>query len=157
MKRLVLAALLGATLVAGCGGDSRAGDPVSQVPESGGLRDKVTAAQNVKVSDFPSAKGKTLQQMAEEVKGAGATEVGLASSIFTVGKDRLAFGMIDKQGQFLYGPTAVYVAPNPGAPPVGRLLGPAAVPLTEGRSRSRQSAEETDPFAAVYEAQVNFK
>lgn len=158
MKRLVLAAMLGATLVGGCGGDSGSSDnPISQVPESGGLRDKVTAAQNAKVSDFPSAKGKTLQQMAEQVKGAGSTEVGLASSIFTVGKDRLAFGMIDKQGQFLYGPTAVYLAPNPGAPAVGPFVAPADVLLTEGRYRSRQSAEETDPFAAVYEAQVNFK
>ena len=73
-----------------------------------------------------------------------------------LGKDRLAFGMIDKQGQFLYGPTAVYVAPNPGAPAVGPFVAPADVLLTQGRYRSRQSAEETDPFAAVYEAQVDF-
>ena len=57
----------------------------------------------------------------------------------------------------MYGPTAVYVAPNPGAPAVGPFVAPADVLLTEGRYRSRQSAEETDPFAAVYEAQVDFK
>jgi hypothetical protein len=157
MRTLLLAVLLGATLVAGCGGDSGSNDnPISQVPESGGLRDKVTAAQNVKAADFPAAKGKTLQQVAEEVKGAGSTEVGLASSIFPVGKDRLAFGMITNDGQFMYGPTAVYVAPNPGAPAKGPFVAPADVLLTEGRYRSRQSAEETDPFAAVYEAQVPF-
>jgi hypothetical protein len=76
--------------------------------------------------------------------------------VFTVGKDRLAFGMIDKQGQFVYGPTAVYLAPNPGAPAQGPYAAPADVLLTQGRYRSRQSAEETDPFAAVYEAQVKF-
>jgi hypothetical protein len=158
MRRFVLAALLvGALLmVAGCGGGGSSDNPVSQVPEKGGLRDRVTAAQNVNVSTFPSASGKTLQQVAQDVKGAGTTDVGLASSVFTVGKDRLAFGMIDKQGQFVYGPTAVYVAANPGAPAQGPYAAPADVLLTQGRYRSRQSAEETDPFAAVYEAQVKF-
>ena len=154
LAALVIGALLS---LAGCGGGGgSSGDPVSQVPEKGGLRDRVTAAQNVDVKTFPSASGKTLQQVAQEVKGAGTTDVGLASSVFTVGKNRLAFGMIDKQGQFVYGPTAVYLAPNPGAPAQGPYAAPADVLLTQGRYRSRQSAEETDPFAAVYEAQVTF-
>ena len=155
----MLAALVSGALLslAGCGGSGGSSDdPVSQVPEKGGLRDRVAAAQNVDVTTFPSASGKTLQQVAQEVKGAGTTDVGLASSVFTVGKDRLAFGMIDKQGQFVYGPTAVYLAPNPGAPAQGPYAAPADVLLTQGRYRSRQSAEETDPFAAVYEAQVKF-
>jgi hypothetical protein len=158
MRRFLLAALLiGALLTAaGCGGGGSTDNPVQQVPEKGGLRDRVAAAQNVNVSTFPSASGKTLHQVAQAVKGAGTTDVGLASSVFTVGKDRLAFGMIDKQGQFVYGPTAVYLAPNPGAPAQGPYAAPADVLLTEGRYRSRQSAEETDPFAAVYESQVKF-
>jgi hypothetical protein len=158
MRRLVLAALLIGALLAmvGCGGGGSSDNPVSQVPEKGGLRDRVTAAQNVDASSFPSASGKTLQQVAQEVKGAGTTDVGMASSVFTVGKNRLAFGMIDKQGQFVYGPTAVYLAPNPGAPAQGPYAAPADVLLTQGRYRSRQSAEETDPFAAVYESQVKF-
>ena len=158
MRRFLLPALLiGALLMmAGCGGSGSSEDPVQQVPEQGGLRDRVAAAQNVDAKSFPSASGKTLQQVAEAVKGGGTTDVGLASSVFTVGKNRLAFGMIDKQGQFVYGPTAVYVAPNPGAPAQGPYVAPADVLLTQGRYRSRQSAEETDPFAAVYEAQVKF-
>jgi hypothetical protein len=154
----VLAALLAASLLAGCGGgDSGASeDPVSQVPKQGGLQDKVRAAQQVNKADFPSANGKSLQDVAAEVKGAGATEVGLASSVFNVGENRLAFGMIDDQGQFVYGPTAVYVAPNPNAPARGPFAAPADVLLTEPRYRSRQAAEESDPFAAVYQAQVPF-
>ncbi len=154
----MLATLAGGLLaLTGCGGDSGgSGDPAQQVPAKGGLRDKVVAAQNVKLSDFPATGGKTLQQVAEAVKGAGTTEVGLASSVFTVGNDRLAFGMIDKQGQFLYGPTVVYLAPNPGAPAQGPYAAPADVLITQGRYRSQQSAEETDPFAAVYESQVKF-
>ena len=156
-SRLVVAALLSALLLAGCGGDGgSSGDPVSQVPESGGLQDRVRAAQQVSERDFPAAKGKSLQDLAGEVKGAGSTDVGLASSVFTVGDNRLAFGMIDDQGQFLYGPTVVYVAPNPNAPARGPYAAPADVLLTEPRYRSRQAAEESDPFAAVYEAEVPF-
>jgi hypothetical protein len=154
---MLAALLIGALLaVAGCGGGGSSDDPVQQVPEQGGLRDRVAAAQHVDAKSFPAAAGKTLQQVADEVKGGGTSDVGLASSVFTVGKNRLAFGMIDKQGQFVYGPTAVYVAPNPGARAQGPYVAPADVLLTQGRYRSRQSAEETDPFAAVYEAQVKF-
>jgi hypothetical protein len=160
MRRLVVAVLLAGALVsvAGCGGDSGGSsqNPVEQVSSEGGLRDRVQAAQSVSAADFPSADGKTLQQVAEEVKGAGKVEAGLASSVFTVGQSRFAFGVIDDQGQFVYGPTAVYVAPDPNKPAAGPFPAPADVLVTEGRYRSRQAAEETDPFAAVYEAQVRF-
>ena len=155
----MLAALLGALLVlAGCGGgdDGASDDPVSRVPEEGGLRENVRAAAKPDASSFPAAEGKTLNEVAEEIKGAGSTEVGLATSVFTVGEDRLAFGMIDDQGQFVYGPTVVYVAPTPDDPAEGPFVAPADVLVTEGRYRSRQAAEESDPFAAVYQATVRF-
>src|SRR5918997_4433229 len=156
MRRLVLAALLVGAL-AGCGsGDGGTDDPVSRVPEEGGLQERVRAASQPDASSFPSAEGKTLNQLAEEVRGAGSTEVGLATSVFTVGKSRLAFGMIDDQGQFVYGPTVVYAAPTPDDPAEGPFAAPADVLVTEGRYRSRQAAEETDPFAAVYETEVPF-
>jgi hypothetical protein len=158
MRRIVLAALAGALFaVAGCGGDGGSSDdPVDRVSEDGGLQENVRAASAPDASAFPSADGKTLQDVAEEVQGGGSTEVGLATSVFTVGEDRLAFGMIDDQGQFVYGPTAVYVAPTPEDPAEGPFVAPADVLVTEGRYRSRQAAEEGDPFAAVYEAQVPF-
>src|SRR5919106_3396823 len=160
MRRLVLAALLGALfVVAGCGGgdDGASDDPVGRVPEEGGLRENVRAASSPDASAFPQAEGKTLNQLAEEVRGGGSTEVGLATSVFTVGEQRLAFGMIDDQGQFVYGPTAVYVAPTPDDTAKGPFVAPADVLITEGRYRSRQAAEETDPFAAVYQATVPFE
>jgi hypothetical protein len=160
MRRFVLAALVGGALLAaaGCGGDDGAAsdDPVSRVPEEGGLQKNVRAASKPDAASFPSAGGKTLNQLAEEVKGGGSTEVGLATSVFTVGKQRLAFGMIDGQGQFVYGPTVVYLAPTPDDPAEGPYPAPADVLVTEGRYRSRQAAEESDPFAAVYESQVRF-
>jgi hypothetical protein len=156
MRRLVLAALLAGAMV-GCGGDDGSSeDLVSRVPAEGGLQEQVRAASQPDASAFPSVKGKTLNQVAEEVKGGGSTEVGLATSVFTVGKSRLAFGMIDDQGQFVYGPTAVYMAPTPDDPAEGPFVAPADVLITEGRYRSRQAAEESDPFAAVYQAQVEF-
>jgi hypothetical protein len=156
MRRLVLAALLAGAMV-GCGGDDgSSNDPVSRVPAEGGLQENVRAASNPDASIFPSAEGKSLNDLAEEIRGGGSTEAGLATSVFTVGKNRLAFGMIDDQGQFVYGPTAVYMAPTPDQPAKGPFLAPADVLITEGRYRSKQAAEESDPFAAVYESQVDF-
>jgi hypothetical protein len=156
MRRLVLAALLAGAMV-GCGGDDgNSDDPVSRVPAEGGLQENVRAASKPDASIFPAVEGKSLNELAEEVRGGGSTEVGLATSVFTVGEDRLAFGMIDDQGQFVYGQTAVYMAPTPDEPAKGPFLAPADVLVTEGRYRSKQAAEESDPFAAVYEAQVEF-
>ena len=156
MRRLVLAALLVGALV-GCGSDNGSSDdPVSRVPTEGGLQENVRAASKPDASAFPSAEGKTLNELADEIKGGGSTEVGLATSVFTVGKDRLAFGVIDDQGQFVYGPTAVYMAPTPDEPAKGPFLAPADVLITQGRYRSEQAAEESDPFAAVYQANVEF-
>ena len=157
MRRLVVVGLLLA--LAGCGGGegSSTDNGVERVPAEGGLREQVRAAQAVRASDFPDAGGRTLDEVADEIRGGGTVEVGLATSVFTVGKSRLAFGVIDQQGQFVYGPTAVYVAPQPGARAQGPFAAPADVLVTEGRYRSRQAAEETDPFAAVYQAQVPFR
>ena len=135
----MLAALLAGAMV-GCGGDDGASDdPVSRVPEEGGLQENVRAASEPDASGFPSAEGKSLNELAEEIKGGGSTEVGLATSVFTVGEDRLAFGMIDDQGQFVYGPTAVYMAPTPDEPAAGPVRGArrradhrGALPLAAG-------------------------
>jgi hypothetical protein len=154
---LVVVALLLALGGCGGGGEASSDDGVSQVPAQGGLREQVRAAQAVEASDFPDAGGRTLQEVADEIRGGGSVEVGLATSVFTVGRDRLAFGVIDDQGQFVYGPTAVYVAPSAGSRAQGPFAAPADVLVTEPRYRSRQAAEESDPFAAVYQAQVQFR
>ena len=156
MRRLVIVGLLLALV--GCGGGEASSDNgVEQVPVEGGLREQIRAAQGVQASDFPDAGGRTLDDVAAEIRGGGTVEVGLASSVFTVGGGRLAFGVIDDGGQFVYGPTAVYVAPTPNSRAQGPFAAPADVLMTEPRYRSRQAAEETDPFAAVYQAQVPFR
>ena len=140
----MLAALL-VCAMAGCGGDGGIRlDPVSRVPEKGGLREKVRAASQVDTS-FPAVEGKTLKQLAEEIKGGGSTEVGLATSVFTVGRQPARVRHDRRPGQFVYGPTAVYVAPTPDEPAEGPFVAPADVLVTEGRYRSRQAAEGERP------------
>jgi hypothetical protein len=158
MGKLPLVLLAAAALLAGCGGsDGDSGkDPASQVPASGGLRDKVRAAQTVTAADFPAAGGRTLQQVAD-ASGTGGPELGMATSVFTPGRNRVAFGMIDDRSGFVYGKTALYVARTPGAKAAGPYPAPADVLLTQGRYRSKQAATEADPFAAVYAADVPFK
>jgi len=157
MGRLPLVLLAVAALLAGCGGsDSSAKDPVAQVPAAGGVRAKVRAAQSVTAADFPAPAGRTLQEVADAA-GTKGPQLGLASSVFTTGLNRLAFGVIDSHSGFVYGKTAIYVAPSPDQPAQGPYPAPADVLLTQGRYRSKQAATEQDPFAAIYAAPVPFK
>jgi hypothetical protein len=156
MGRLPLVLLAAVALLAGCGGGSDAKDPAAQVPAAGGVRAKVRAAQAVTAADFPATGGRTLQQVADAAGTAGP-ELGLGSSVFTVGEDRVAFGIIDDRSGFVYGKTAIYVARKPDKPAQGPYPAPADVLVTQGRYRSKQAATEADPFAAVYAAQVPFK
>jgi hypothetical protein len=155
MGRLPAALLVAAVLLAGCGGSDSTKDPAQNVPATGGLREKVRAAQSVTAADFPAAGGRTLQQVANQY--AAGPELGMASSVFTPGQNRVAFGMIDGKSGFVYGKTALYVARGPNAKASGPYPAPADVLLTQGRYRSKQAASESDPFAAVYAAQVPFK
>jgi hypothetical protein len=156
MRRLptILAVIAAVLTVAGCGGSKSSGDGTANVPAKGGLREKVRGASAPAAADFPAVDGRSLQEVADSMQG--GPEVGLAGQTFTVGKNRLAFGVIDAQGQFVYGKTAVYVAPSPDARARGPYPAPADVLVTDPAYRSRQAASETDLFAAVYSAQVLF-
>ena len=81
----------------------------------------------------------------------------MATSVFTPGKNRVAFGVIDDQSGFVYGKTALYVAPTPDSKALGPFPRPPTCSSPQGRYRSKQAATEADPFAAVYAAQVPFK
>jgi len=148
----VIAAVLA---VAGCGGgDKDSGDGTANVPDKDGLRTKVQAAAAPAASDLPSVDGRSLQEVADSMQG--GPEVGLAGQTYITGDNRLAFGVIDAQGQFVYGKTAVYIAPTPDAPAQGPFPAPADVLVTDPAFRSRQAASEGDLFAAVYGADVKF-
>ena len=144
-------------VVAGCGsgnGAQHTADPVEQVPDTPGLREAVREAQTPDPASFPPAEGKSLQEVADLV-GAGP-QAALATSVLTTGTNRFVFGVLTQEGKAIYGPTAIYVAPNPGQPAQGPFVAPADILLTQARYRSKQAATETDPFAAVYAAEVKF-
>jgi hypothetical protein len=152
MKRLSGFVLV-AAIAAGCGGSS-ARDPVSNVPSENGIRAAVQGASAPEKAKFPAAAGKTLQELSQSMS-AGPT-LAMASSQFDTGANRMAFGVIGQDGRPVYGPTAIYVAPSPGAPARGPFVAPADVLLTEARYRSKQAATADDPFVAVYGAAVPF-
>ncbi len=154
MNRALLSSLVLAAALAGCGGEKAPSDPVQQLPSENGVRQAVAAASAPKAADFPPASGRTLQDLANQMKD-GPT-LALASSVLTTGPNRIAFGVIDQEGQPVYGPTVLYVASTPGAPAKGPYAAPADVLLTQARYRSKQAATASDPFVAVYGARLPF-
>jgi hypothetical protein len=147
---LTVVLLIGALLAGGCGGDDGGGEGARAAE----ARQQLNGADAPNLADFPKpASGQTLQALADSI-GAAGSQVGLASSVFTPGKNRVAFGVLGEQNQFLYGPTVVYVARSPESTEVrGPYAAPADLLVTEPAFRSEQAATEEDPFAAVYEAE----
>ena len=130
-------------------------DPVAQVPSGAageGARGARPAAVGVPGDRRQDAAG------ARRRRSAAARRWGSpARSSSPAGENRVAFGVIDQNAGFLYGKTALYVAPHAGrAGARARTSAPADVLVTEPPYRSQQAATEGDPFAAVYAAQVPF-
>ena len=138
---------------AGCGADNAPKAPAG-VSQSAFER-QLADAQRVSPADFPATEGKTLRQLADMAKT--GQQVGLATSLFVPGDNRLAFGVIDAKNGFVYGKSAVYVGRAPNSKAQGPYPAPADALLTEGRYRSKQAALEASPIASVYAAQVSFK
>lgn len=117
---------------------------------------QLKTAQTVTAADFPATQGRTLQQVADTTSASG-TQVGLATSVLVPGSNRVAFGVLDAKNAFVYGKTAVYVAPSPGDKAQGPFPAPADSLITEPAFRSRTAASESDPIASVYAADVPLK
>ena len=149
MIRRLLPLVLAALALGACGTESK--DPIERVPAEGGVREKVASAQQVSPSDFTSIEGRTFDDLAAEL-GAREGEATLATSVFTPGKNRLAFGTISDDGRFVYGKSAVYVGDPQGEQVAGPFVAPADLLVTAPAYRSKQAASEDDPFAAIYAA-----
>ena len=154
MRRLPLAVAVASLLaLAGCG-DTKPKAPITQVPST--ERPAVKAAQNPDLSSFPAAKGKSLQGIISEL-GAQVGGANLGTSDFTTGTTRIAFGSIDEQSNFIYGPSVIYVQPKQGhKAATGPFAAPADVLLTQAKFRSKQALTEGSPLAAIYAGQVPF-
>jgi hypothetical protein len=144
---LTLAAALGA-----CGG-SDDDKPASEQGAAQEARAHLNGADRPTAADFPPAQGRSLQEVANQFAPSDG-QAGLASSVFTPGKNRLAFGVIDARQSFVYGPSAIYFAQTPEDKAIGPVPAPADVLVTDPPYRSQQAASEKDPFAAVYSAEV---
>jgi hypothetical protein len=150
--RRVVPALVAAAIVAGCGGADEPkdrGDGLVAATE----RSRLNGADKPDANAFPKPQsGQTFQQFADSI-GATGTQVAMATSVFTTGHNRVAFGVLDDQNKVVYAPTAVYVARSPGSKEVvGPYAAPADLLVTEPAFRSQQAATEEDPFAAIYQA-----
>jgi hypothetical protein len=143
-----LAAL--ATAAAGCGGSGSGGADANRQPAP--PSPQVAAAGHPRAADFPAPAGRTLQQLADTL--APGPQAAPATSVYTPGTNRLAFGLLDAQGRFLYGPSAVYVARSPRAPAGGPFLAPADSLQVRPPFRSQTSANDPADVKAVYAAQV---
>jgi hypothetical protein len=154
-------ALGAAILIAGCGSSSSstsssasASHTQTQTHSSGAVPpavNELAAAQKPSASQFPSAKGKSLQQLATLVKS--SAQLGAATGSFTPGTRRFAFALNTKSGAFIYAPTAIYIARTPNSPAKGPFLAPADPMAVPPADRSKQN---TGPggIQAIYAAQV---
>ena len=137
--------------MAGCGGG---GDDDSG-PEGGQGESRfsraIERAKDVSAEDFPAVEGRTLQEVADTVR---AVQAGLATAEFTPGENRLSFGVIDADNSFVYGKSAVYLAPTPGDRAQGPYPAPADALVVDPPFRSQGAALESDAIAAIYDAQV---
>jgi hypothetical protein len=133
-RRLIAAGLLACALVAsGCGSDDN-GESADRPPPK------------ARADQFPSAKGKTLVELYNELPAGGPV---LAPSLdhFVAGTNRYAFGLFtEAREQISDAPAAVYVARAGG----GRARGPfvARYESLEVDTQFRSQSSASDPDAA---------
>jgi hypothetical protein len=96
------------------------------------------AALHPKASQFPAAKGRSLQQLAALVKS--SVQLGAATGSFTPGTRRYAFALTSKNGAFVYAPTALYISKTPTSPAQGPYLAPADPLTVAPQYRSKQNS-----------------
>ena len=102
-------------------------------------------------SGFPSANGRTLQQLANLSKT--TDQLGAATGTFTPGNRRFAFALTTSDGGFVYAPTALYIGARANSPAQGPFLA-AADPMTvAARFRSQQNSGPGG-IKAIYAAQL---
>ncbi|UUY03040.1 hypothetical protein LRS13_20540 [Svornostia abyssi] len=140
--------------LSGCGGTNDSETAAPRAASSAELRQQLQGATSSRAADFPAVNGRSLQDVADGI-GAAGPQYAPAGSIYTPGRNRLAFGIIDPTTGFVYGPTAVYLAESPQAVARGPFPAPADLLVTDPPFRSEQAAAESDPFAAIYSAEVD--
>lgn len=158
-RRIALvAAALAVAFSAGCGGDDKEADKPVDVPGAdsrpvtGEFKQALELAGRPKAGQFPPTGGRTLREFADTLDG--QIKIGQATSVFTEGENRFAFGLIDEANKLIYAPTALYVADSPKGKARGPFVAPASSLVVDPEFRSAASAKESDTIAAIYAAQI---
>ncbi|HWE58062.1 MAG TPA: hypothetical protein VG228_00070, partial [Solirubrobacteraceae bacterium] len=112
---------------------------------------ELATAQRPSASQFPSPRGRSLQQLGQLVKS--SAELGAATGTFTPGTRRLAFGLTTSSGAFIYAPTAVYIAKTASSPAQGPYLAPADPMSVLPQYRSKENSGPGG-IKAIYAAQL---
>ena len=134
--------LLFAAVLSGCGGDSDS----EQLPRG---------SANPQAADFPKPR-QPLQQFANKAAD-GQARLALGSSVLTPGRNRIVFGVLAQDNQFVYGPTAVYVAPSLKEVPQGPFVAPLDSFAVDAPFRSRTSTAQPGEPVAVYAGEAPLK
>lgn len=144
MRKGAVPILLAATLVMACGESSKneSGDGSTSVEPA------IKNAAQVRASDFPAVRGRSLQQIANLSEA--AAKFGLGTSVYTPGRNRLAFGILDNDNTFAYGKTAVYVGRGPKDVPLGPFPAPADSLIVDPAFRSQTSASSSGDITGIY-------
>ena len=127
--------------------------PTATTPTASSAPAPVPAnAISPRLSSFPKPDGRTLTQLAQVVSG--SVQFGAATGTFTPGTRRLGFALTNNSGDFLYAPTAVYVASGPNSKDVEGPYPAPADPMTVApQYRSKQNAGPGG-IQAIYGAQI---
>lgn len=108
-----------------------------------------------KPEDFPSAKGKTLQDLLSEVGESGPVLVAAVSQ-FEPGENRFGFALFDlARAQIADAPVALYVAPAGGGPVQGPIPADYEEMAVDPQFQSRSVASDPDAAKSVYVAQLD--
>jgi hypothetical protein len=167
LPRAVLLVSLIALLLAGCGSSSSSSSPAGHASASETASTatgptttpapapvavaELPAAEHPSLSQFPPAHGRSLTKLGELVKSSG--QFGAATGTFTPGTRRLAFGLTAPSGEFIYAPTAVYIAKTATSPATGPYLAPADPMSVAPQYRSKQNSGPGG-IKAIYATQL---
>jgi hypothetical protein len=147
-KAFTLIAAIVAVAVSACGGD----DDQETTSKARTFDQAPEAAADPRAEDFPQPDGRTMQEMADLARP--GFEAAPATSHYVAGPNRFAFGVVSEGGDFVYGPTAVYIGRSPDAPAQGPFLAPSDSLVTESAFRSKQAALEGDAISGIYSTEV---
>jgi hypothetical protein len=141
---MIAATALAAAVLAGCGGGSD--------DDGNASRDRPAPSP----SDFPAAKGKTLQQVLSASSGEGPV-VSPAARVLRLGENRFPFGVFSvAHDQISDAEVAIYAAPGNGleGPAIGPFTARVEDLTTEPAFRAETTSSDPDAAQAIYITQI---